>query len=155
MICDLIFSNALNCEWATPRDFFKLMDEAFGPFDLDACATPENAKAGRYYTQADDGLSRDWHRDGKSVWMNPPYGREIEQWLAKAYAESQKGCKVTCLVNAKTDTRWWHRWARRGEIYLIPGRLKFNDGHNSAPFPSAVIVYHSKPVAQALGLERA
>ncbi|MDP0496546.1 MAG: DNA N-6-adenine-methyltransferase [Verrucomicrobiota bacterium JB024] len=54
MICDLIFFNVLYCEWATPRDFFKLMHEAFGLFDLDVFATPENVKTGRGYTQADD-----------------------------------------------------------------------------------------------------
>ncbi len=32
-------------EWATPSDFFLKCAEEFGPFDLDPCATPQNAKA--------------------------------------------------------------------------------------------------------------
>jgi hypothetical protein len=44
------------CEWATPPDLFARLDAEHGPFTLDACATPENAKCPRYFTRADDGL---------------------------------------------------------------------------------------------------
>lgn len=46
-------------EWATPQDFFDKLDEEFH-FDLDVCATPENAKCGKYFTKDDDGLSQQW-----------------------------------------------------------------------------------------------
>jgi hypothetical protein len=35
----------------------------------------------RYYTKQDDGLSKKW---GERNWMNPPYGREIGEWVKKA-----------------------------------------------------------------------
>ena len=43
-------------EWATPQDFFDELNAEFG-FTLDVCATPENAKCERYFTQDTDGLS--------------------------------------------------------------------------------------------------
>jgi hypothetical protein len=45
-------------EWPTPQDFFDTLNAEFGPFDLDPCATSENAKCERYFTQADDGLAQ-------------------------------------------------------------------------------------------------
>lgn len=76
--------------------------------------------------------------------MNPPYGREIGAPLKKAYESSLEGATVVCLVPARTDTRWWHAYCMKGEIRFVKGRLKFNDGPNSAPFPSAVVVFGPK-----------
>jgi len=63
--------------------------------------------------------------------------------MAKAFKESQRGCTVVCLVPARTDTAWWHDnvIAGKAEIRFIRGRLKFNDGPNAAPFPSAVVIF--------------
>lgn len=76
--------------------------------------------------------------------MNPPYGRTIKQWMQKAYESSLKGATVVCLVPARTDTAWWHDFAMKGEIEFIRGRLKFGGHKNSAPFPSAVVVFRGE-----------
>jgi site-specific DNA-methyltransferase (adenine-specific) len=77
--------------------------------------------------------------------MNPPYGREIGKWMAKAHEEADRGATVVCLVPARTDTAWWHDHAAKAdEIRFVRGRLKFirDDGRNdSAPFPSAVVIF--------------
>ena len=39
------------CEWATPQDLFDKLDSEFN-FTLDACATVQNAKCGRFFTMA-------------------------------------------------------------------------------------------------------
>src|SRR5262249_37607627 len=129
-----------NCEWATPPDLFARLAAEFGPFDLDACATADNAKCARYFTRADDGLAQPWL--GR-VWCNAPYGRTIGLWLRKARqaAESGEADLVVCLVPARTDTRWWHEHAARGECRFLPGRVRFGGGEHSAPFPSAVVVF--------------
>lgn len=119
-------------------------------FDLDVCATPENAKCAQFYTIATDGLNRAWEG---TCWMNPPYGRIIGKWMQKAFQESRKPhTTVICLVPARTDTLWWHRYAMPGQILFLRGRLKFinrtlpsyrSDGvfkTSSAPFPSAIII---------------
>lgn len=123
--------------WATPQVFFDRYDAQFN-FTLDVCASPENAKCARFFTQADDGLAQDWVG---SCWMNPPYGRTIGKWMRKAYESSLAGATVVCLVPARTDTRWWHDYAMKGEIEFIKGRLKFGGSKDNAPFPSAVVVF--------------
>jgi len=130
------FSSASN-EWMTPQDFFDLLNDEF-QFTLDPCSTHENAKCKKHYTLAEDGLSKSWA--GETVFMNPPYGREIGKWMKKAYLESLKGATVVCLVPARTDTQWFHEYAMKGGIRFIKGRLKFGGHKNSAPFPSMVVV---------------
>src|SRR5699024_12075206 len=45
-----------------------------------------------------------------------------------------------------TDTKYWHDYIfdKAGEVRFIKGRLKFGGSKNSAPFPSAIIVYDNK-----------
>ena len=126
-------------EWATPQDLFDTLDAEF-KFTLDPCATKENAKCSFYYTKDDDGLSQDWC--DHTVFMNPPYGREIKQWAKKAYQEWKRGATVVCLVPSRTDTAYWHDYFMKAdEIRFIRGRVKFGGSKNSAPFPSAIVVF--------------
>lgn len=132
-------------EWATPVEFYKKLDKEFN-FNLDPCATHENHKCKKYYTKEDDGLKHSWryHR----VFMNPPYGREIGKWVAKAYEENLcNNTFIVMLLPARTDTKWFHDWIYKkgnAEIRFIKGRLKFNDGKQSAPFPSMIVIYGRK-----------
>lgn len=123
--------------WATPKDFFDKLDKEFD-FELDVCATAENAKCPHFFSPEQDGLNRKWIG---ICWMNPPYGREIGKWVKKAYESSLDGVTVVCLLPARTDTKWWHDYCMKGEIRLVKGRLKFGDSKNSAPFPSAVVIF--------------
>ena len=125
-------------QWATPKDFFDKCDKEYGPFTLDVCADKDNAKCQRFFSKEQNGLSQNW--TGK-CWMNPPYGREIGRWMKKAYESSVNGAIVVCLVPARTDTRWWHEYAMKGKVTFIRGRLKFGGSKNSAPFPSALVVF--------------
>lgn len=124
--------------WETPKDFFEKLDREFG-FTLDVCALPENAKCKHFFTPATDGLKQEW----KGVcWMNPPYGREIGQWVKKAYQAALYGATVVCLLPARTDTGWWHDYVMdANEIRFVQGRLRFVGAESSAPFPSAVVVF--------------
>lgn len=45
--------------WATPQRFFDELNREFN-FELDVCATPENAKCRRFYTKEQDGLAQPW-----------------------------------------------------------------------------------------------
>ncbi len=135
------FSSATDL-WATPQAFFDSVNQEFGPFDLDVCATRENAKCGVYFTESEDGLQQEWL--GK-VWMNPPYGRTIGKWVRKAYESNLDGATVVCLLPARTDSAWWHDYAMKGEIRFLRGRLKFGDSKNSAPFPSALVIFRKRP----------
>jgi phage N-6-adenine-methyltransferase len=125
-------------EWETPHWLFDELSWIYGGFTLDPCATAQNAKCTRFFTREEDGLSRRW--DGK-VFMNPPYGREIGKWVAKAYEASLEGTIVVCLLPARTDTRWWQDFARRGHVWFLRGRLTFGEAKNAAPFPSAIVTF--------------
>ena len=136
----LLTSN--NDEWETPPEIFSELDKEFN-FTLDPCCFPETAKCEKYYTPIENGLLQDW--TGQRVFMNPPYGRQIGLWIKKAYEESVRGTLVVCLIPARTDTAYWHDYVMKAkEIRYIRGRLKFHLGGkkiNSAPFPSAIIVF--------------
>lgn len=126
--------------WSTPQDLFDRLHARYA-FTLDVCATAENAKCARFYTEADDGLAQPWRGQ---CWMNPPYGRTIGKWMRKAYESAMAGATVVCLVPARTDTAWWHDYAVRGQIEFLRGRLKFGGYKNSAPFPSAIVVFQNQ-----------
>lgn len=191
------FSSATD-EWATPPEFFAKVNAEFGPFDLDPCATAENAKAPRWYTKEDDGIIQPWFGN---VWLNPVYGnsekvcapevtgkpcklkrcakrgfhrlkphRGIGEWMKRAYNEVRTthnlmrkveagwlnlaipefARQIIALPPARTDTHWWNSYIwdpeahkpRRGvEVRFIKGRLKFGGAKNSAPFPSALVIF--------------
>lgn len=126
-------------EWGTPQTLFNRLNKEFN-FTLDICASKENAKCPKYYTKEEDALKQEW---GGVIWMNPPYGRKIGNWVKKAKEAATQGkATVVCLLPARTDTAWWHDYAMKAnEIRLIRGRLKFGDGKGSAPFPSAIVVF--------------
>ena len=130
------------CEWETPKDFFDKCAAEFGPFNLDVCATEQNAKCPRFFSKEQDGLDREW--EGR-CWMNPPYGVGIKKWVAKAYFEGLRGSLVVCLLPARTDTAWWHDYCMKGEYRLLRGRLKFGGHKWNAPFPNALVIFGRKP----------
>lgn len=136
------FSSKSN-EWTTPNDLYNNLDQVFN-FTLDPCATHENHKCDKYFTIEDNGILQSWANE--NVFMNPPYAREIKDWIAKAYRESLNGAIVVCLVPARTDTRYWHDYIfpYAESIIYLKGRLKFGGSTNSAPFPSAIVVFDDK-----------
>jgi phage N-6-adenine-methyltransferase len=138
----VLFSSKSN-EWATPTSLFEKLNRTFN-FTLDPCSTDENHKCDNYYTKENNGLVQDW--SGESVFVNPPYGRQIGKWIEKSFNESRKkGTLVVCLIPARTDTIYWHTYCMRAhEIYFIKGRIKFENKEHKpspAPFPSAVVVF--------------
>jgi len=131
------FSSKTN-EWATPQDFFDELDREFH-FNLDPCATAENAKCAMWFNEKEDGLSKSW--DNSRVFCNPPYGREIGKWVKKA-SEATGGI-VVMLIPARTDTKYFHEYIYgKATIRFLKGRLKFGGSKNSAPFPSMVVIYN-------------
>jgi len=139
---------SISDSWTTPRDFYERLNSEFN-FTLDAAALQSsNLVPGNWYGPDHpeqlrrDALSRDWASDSKggAVWLNPPYGRAIKAFMAKAHSEIGGGIIVVALVPARTDTQWWWDSCIMHEVRFIKGRLKFGGQKNSAPFPSAVIV---------------
>ena len=147
----LMFSNVNNA-WCTPQDFFDRLNSEFD-FTLDPCATEKSAKCKKFFTAVEDGLKQDW--GGYSVFVNPPYGRQIGKWVKKCYEEGKKPTtKVVMLIPSRTDTRYFHDYILgKAEIRFIKGRLTFWDmdgekylkgdfkSMTPAPFPSMVVIF--------------
>jgi hypothetical protein len=105
-----------------------------------------NYKHPNYLSPQRSAFEHDWAEEsgGRPVFLNPPYGREIVRWMARAKIEGQK-VPVVVLVPARTDTRWFWESVLDGarDVRLLRGRLQFEaEGATAAaPFPSAVVVY--------------
>ena len=143
MINTGLFSNNSN-EWGTPDELFNSLNEEFH-FTLDPCATDQNAKCEYYYTKNENGLLQSWKNE--TVFCNPPYGKELKQWVKKCYEEHKKnGITVVMLIPARTDTSYFHEYIyMQSEIRFIKGRLKFINKNGeiagTAPFPSMLVIY--------------
>jgi phage N-6-adenine-methyltransferase len=139
-------------EWATPPEVFDPLDREFG-FTLDPCATPENAKCPRFFTEAVNGLEQSWV--GERVFMNPPYGREISPWTRKARAEAARGTLVVGLLPASCDLAWWHEDViGHAEVRYIRGRVRFlTDGPYRASgfFASVVVIWRPRATDPTTG----
>ncbi|HEV2460364.1 MAG TPA: DNA N-6-adenine-methyltransferase [Ktedonobacterales bacterium] len=73
------------------------------------------------------------------VYMNPPYGREIGRWVARAQSEATD--ELIMLLPARTDTTWFQPLFVSADVLcFVRGRLHFSGHKNAAPFPS-VLVY--------------
>lgn len=130
---------AATTEWPTPQSFFDRLDAEFA-FDLDPCATNENAKCAFFFTKDEDGLVQPW--GASRVWLNPPYGREMILWLRKAVTESKLGSTVVALIPARTNTRWFKEIAScAAEIRLVCGRPKFGGASHGLPFPLVLLIF--------------
>lgn len=124
----VMFSSASD-HWATPKDVYDALDAEFH-FNDDPCPIGGGG-----------GLEREW---GQRTFVNPPYS-EIKEWVRYAYEQAQMGKTVVMLIPSRTDTRYWHNYVMKAkEIRFIKGRLKFGGSKNSAPFPSAIVVFDGR-----------
>lgn len=115
-------------DWETPVD---LIHDAhsFEPIRLDAATAPDNPTgAMQWYAPPTDALGQDWKvtaGDGH-VWLNPPYGRGIDQWIAKAVKEARMLAHLTMLTPARTDTAWYRRIVASADaVVYLDHRLLF------------------------------
>ena len=141
---DKVHYSSENQEWETPPELFKALDKEFH-FTLDPCATHKTAKCQKYYTEAQDGLHKDWSNE--VVFVNPPYNK-AKEWIQKCYKEYVKGTTVVMLLPARTDTKAFHDFIYgTAELRFIKGRIKFlvnGEPLYPAPFPSMVVIFRPK-----------
>ncbi len=135
-------------DWGTPQELFNELNKEFN-FTLDPCASEWNAKCKKYYTETDNGLSKNW--DGEIVFCNPPYA-EVGLWVKKA---SESKAISVVLTFARTDVKWFHNYVYdkslwkfkpNVEVRFLQGRLKFENKtgkNNPAPTPSCLIIFRN------------
>lgn len=144
MVALPLFSSAC-AEWCTPRNIVELV-RVFGKgkIGLDPCSNKQSiVRAAHNWTlPTNNGLVEPWAHHGL-VYVNPPYGRDISKWCAKARVEAEVGdAEIIMLVPARTDTTWWHKTVPYSKAFcLIAGRLTFLGAKYPAPFPSALVYF--------------
>lgn len=134
----------LKDEWLTPPEILA----ALGSFDLDPCSPIQRPwdTARAHFTKADDGLKKPWH--GR-VWLNPPYGLEVAQWLRRLIAHGNG----IALIFARTETAMFFEcvWGGADAVFFFEGRLFFHhvDGTRAsanAGAPSCLAAYGERNV---------
>jgi len=145
-----------SAHWQTPPEVFDPLHAEFD-FDLDVSASAGANRVPRFLgpgsSLATNALIVDWISLGKVIWANLPYTRTLSRWFEKVLAASTSGATVVVLILARTDTKWWHRYAMRAaEQRFIEGRISFlrasgarhvdkNGRSIGAPAPSVVLVF--------------
>lgn len=99
--------------WLTPISLI----ETLGEFDLDPCAFPNHQTAKKLICLPEDGLKANWH--GR-VWLNPPYGKEQQAWLAKLKNHDNG----IALIFARLETNWIRPFLTSG-FFILNGRVSF------------------------------
>jgi hypothetical protein len=118
-----IHQDSGNSEWYSPEYVIDAARAVLGGIDLDpASSEAANARIGAttIYTQADDGLSREWY--GR-VWMNHPFSREGNRdWPTKLLTEYAAGrVSAACMISyAATSEAWFKPLMAWPQCYLQP-----------------------------------
>ena len=99
-----------------------------------------------------DGLAQNWSF-AKSVFINPPYGTEVDQWVKKASESvaSNPGQIIVMLIASRTGTDRFHRYIYNKpnvETVYLKGRLKFVGEKDPAPFDSMVCIFRVELISQ-------
>lgn len=146
--------------WCTPPDFIEklLKFEMTGWFALDPCCSDKNIPAVHHFIDGEtDGLKESWMFNYPSplVFVNPPYGSVLKDWVKKCYEESLRGARVWLLIPARTETRYQHEYGltKAGFTVFLKGRMKFlqnGQAQGSAPFPTVLLYYGSDASQKAI-----
>jgi hypothetical protein len=129
----------------TPQWLLEEVRKVLGSIDVDPCTTDENpVGAARFFVPEHDGLKQPWHLVGNTSFVNPPYGKAREPWVAKAIEEAARGMRIILLMPAHPDTRCFQKAVRAStDVLFLRGRLKFgvlreNRRQAAASHPSAL-----------------
>jgi len=113
--------------WQTPQALFNALEQEFD-FEIDVCASEENALYSEYFSKERSALTNEWdiYNRSFSAFMNPPYS-ETQAFLSRASEQASRyNITVVALVNANTDTKWFADATKSAnEVRLISGRIAF------------------------------
>lgn len=128
--------------WYTPEIYIS----SLGKFDLDPCTMstrPFNTAIVHYeHDLGVNGLSERWF--GR-VWLNPPYGKEMEPFVDK-FIQHQDGL---CLIFARMGNKSVQKLIRsRANFFFLRKRIKFiselGSHQTNAGTDSCLVFYNEK-----------
>ena len=118
--------------YETPIWLFECLAKRFGGFDLDAFATPGNAKCTAWITPESNALVTPWSlpdRPSPRVFANPPYSANLlGKCVRRMHQQAAKNQQlVVGLFPPSTDTRWWADavMGAASTVYFLTGRIAF------------------------------
>ena len=116
----------------TPKYIYRWLNTKYD-FDFDLTASDENSLAGRYFTQEDNALSKNWRIYGETGFCNPPYSKKkgmkighVDLFVKKAIEQSKIRFTTVMLIpelNGEARTRDIMTHARK--IYHFDKRISF------------------------------
>ncbi len=123
----------------TPRHSHILLQAVLaclGEIDLAFCNNSYHSfsvPARKRFMKEDNGLTHDWR--GK-VYVNPPCGDAVKDWVEKLCTEFESGrvTQALALIAAQTNSQWF-RCLRQYPRCFITEYLIFSDPDNSADLP--------------------
>src|SRR4030042_4962121 len=115
------FGHKYSYDWGTEPALFNFLNKKYH-FNLDPDAEKESAKVSNYYDIKKDGLKQPW--DGR-VFLNPPFGNAVKEWMKKAKYEitHNDNCElIVAILAARTDSKWFQEYCLGNKIIFIRGR---------------------------------
>jgi len=137
-------------DWYTPEKYIDAVRKVLGEIDLDPATSKcaqDIIKATTHYTEADDGLSKEW---AGRVYLNPPFKMpDVQSFVYKLCdsIESKAVSQAIMLTNNNTDTKWFHRAASLSQgVCFTAGRISFYNaaGDQSSPTNGQSFCYFGK-----------
>lgn len=132
--------------WGTPWPVIRKLEKDLGvKFTLDPAATIDTAKAPKFFTPEDSGLTKAWNNN--TVFCNPPYSRyNIDKWVAKMFIE-RKTAFIIALLPVSTSADWYHNHiSGKQEVWFVNKRIRFTGAAWTAPFSSMIVLFNDKNI---------
>ena len=120
--------------WQTPKYVFNWLEIKYGSFDVDGCASSENALCKEYIDSDFDfltcsmrGFQNCCEKENLKIYVNPPYS-DVTPFLIRAKELRDAGHLVVMLLNNDKSTRWYqnHIHGVANEVIdIVGGRIAF------------------------------
>ena len=114
--------NTGSVHWNTPPKYVDAVTKVFGVIELDPCSN-DSSIVNATTELTSGGLDYNWDLH-KRIYVNPPYGRGIYDWLEKCSTAKNE---VIALIPVATNTRHWKDFVFNATVicFLSDTRLKF------------------------------
>lgn len=125
-------------DYGTPVEFIRAAEQRFGPIAFDLAASPDNAKAHPYFTEADDSLKQSWVKFAGTLWLNPPFAN-ISPWAEKCAELRNRTGWILFLTPASIGTDWFAEHVNGKALVLgLSPRLTFEGTED--PYPKDLML---------------
>jgi len=136
--------NTNSTDWNTPPKYVDAVKKVLGNIEFDPCSNDLSIVDANVELQQ-GGIEDDWNKY-KTIFVNPPYGRGIAQWLKKC---SGVNSEVIALIPVATNTRHWKESVFTADIicFLADTRLRFminGNTENKGASMACCMVYWGK-----------